>query len=118
MKKRAPFAWREVKRGDIPECAGVYAVYMENRVVYIGSTLNLRRRAGMYLRLCREMPSYDHGPSPAEVLDLSLTRRVKVKPARQVGEWLMREYRLIHRLQPKGNSIGVQTARFKKAAAC
>jgi hypothetical protein len=89
-------------------------VYFEGRVVYVGSSTDLSKRVRQYFRVNRGIRSYDddgvapHFETPwGHVHDGTLVR-VKVKPSRQNGDWLMREWRLIGRLRPIFNSAGIK----------
>lgn len=99
--------WRVVrKRKEIPASPGCYALYTEEGgLVYIGSATNLKKRLGNHLRRPRPFyhTAYDqwiHGECPYV--------EAKIKVSRRLGDWLMWEFRLITRLQPKENRAGVQ----------
>jgi excinuclease UvrABC nuclease subunit len=80
--------------------AGCYAFFMNDRLVYVGSSQNLQRRLMDYLIA----PSYSSGIStPWGFCD-----RVEVrwKESRRYGDWLMWEARLIKRLRPPMNTLG------------
>ena len=76
----------------IPRRPGVYAIYRYGKLVYIGSSSNLRARLGSHEKLKK-------GDA------------VKIKLTRKLGDWLMIEYRLIARLQPELNT----TVRHQRA---
>lgn len=84
--------------------AGVYAIYLDGDLVYIGSSENLRSRV-------RQHGRGFHGNIFTTKLETQFgnCNRVtfKIKLARRFGEWPMREMRLIRRLKPCGNSRGV-----------
>ena len=89
------------ERRKMPSTAGVYAVYFSNDLVYIGSTNNLRNRfSGHAFR-------YGYGRNiitPWQDLEDDVTVTVKYKQTKKLGEWAMREVRLIHRLRPLFNT--------------
>jgi excinuclease UvrABC nuclease subunit len=111
--------WCEVRRGNIPHGPGTYVVYQDGKVVYVGSTTNLKHRVRVYFTRNRPaVPSYDDmGGYWKDVarpfctpwgFEHDGTRiRVKVKVSRRLGDWLMWEWRLISRLQPKYNRAGI-----------
>lgn len=79
---------------------GVYVVYLNEKVAYVGSTRNLRSRLGSYkMRL---------GYGVSFLTPWGPCRHVSVKAAysSRYGDWLMRELRLIRRLSPPNNKTG------------
>lgn len=87
----------------LPSSPGCYVVYLDGRLTYVGQTNNLRKRLT------------EHGCEYARYSHATLTpwgrcidAHVKYRRGEKLGEWLMREYRLIHRLQPAGNRMGVR----------
>ena len=112
-KRQAPYAWRTAERGKVPAVPGCYVVFSWGRVVYVGSTINLRARTSVYRTRERRrfVPYCDEwrggqirSPWP-NVPGESIT--IKYKATRRNGDWLMREWRLIDRLVPHMNTIGV-----------
>lgn len=83
----------------LPNTPAVYAIYHGDELVYIGQTAHLRER----LRCHRRDGLLCDGA------------RLKVRQCRRRGEWLMREYRLIERLQPRLNIHG--TERWRRPPA-
>lgn len=84
--------WRTVVTVEqLPQIPGVYALYENDELVYIGSTSNL------FIRLICHRST-----------DSILQKVSKIKYRRSVkyGDWLMYELRLITRLQPKLNAYG------------
>ena len=86
----------------LPTTAGCYAVYLDDKLVYIGQAINLRRRFmnGHKFRQWR----YSLSVSTPWGDGIAL---VKVAPERLFGERLTLESRLIKRLRPRFNKQGV-----------
>lgn len=83
-----PASWVRIDRAEqAPVEPGCYAVYFDGELVYVGSSRNLRTR----VRRCFTSDRV----------------YLKVKASRRMGDWLMREWRLIRRLQPRDNKVGV-----------
>lgn len=78
-----------------------YVFYCDGVVTYIGQSGNVKKRIGQY-----SIRMEDHGliVTPWGVFRSVV---VKVRYGRRFGEWAMRELRLIRRLQPRGNSVGL-----------
>lgn len=84
------FCWTEIKTtpwtNSVYKFPGVYAIYDPlGTLVYIGSSMNLRRRVARYR--CNKNPDW----------------KLKVRYTKVVGEWAFREIRLIRRLSPELN---------------
>jgi excinuclease UvrABC nuclease subunit len=107
--------WRTVdllKPWELPQQAGVYAFLKEGRVIYIGSTVNIRDRFRSYGAARRRFDyDYDRATHFEEyrLPDRMVGVVVKVSVSRRYGDWLMRELRLIRRLNPDWNSKGRPT---------
>lgn len=81
------------------------------RVIYVGSTLDLYERVRSHWSITRNRSNYGDPPTPQQSGFVGIAPdeiTIRVKPARRVGEWLYREYRLIHRLRPAYNYEGVR----------
>lgn len=76
----------------LPDTPAVYCIYHKNHLVYVGQTIQLRTRIKAHLKATL----YN---KPAHKDDCYL----KVSLTNKLGEWLMREYRLITRLNPEWN---------------
>lgn len=79
-------------------CPGCYAIYLDGRLVYIGQSANVRRRLldyGIHSNIFADKTETPWGQADVVV--------VKFKGSTRAGDWLMREYRLIKRLNPPGN---------------
>lgn len=85
----------------LPPRPACYAVYLDGALSYIGQTSDIRKRIYTHkINLAR----YSEGSSCVwgcfdEII-------VKVRFGTRLGDWAMREHRLIHRLQPPLNCIG------------
>src|SRR5690242_8942280 len=71
--------------------AGVYAIFQADRLLYIGSSINIRSRIWAHLATARFIG----------VKGLS----VKYKKSQRYGDWLMTEARLLKRLRPRLNKV-------------
>lgn len=79
---------------------GVYVVYADGVLIYIGQSANVRARIGRHkIRLTL----HNQYHTPWGHFNRLL---VKVSYCRRFGEWAMREMRLIRRLRPRENSLG------------
>lgn len=86
--------WRSTKSLVLmPQVSCCYAIYIEGKLVYVGSALNLRTRFAAhqiaYGRICCR--PFRGDPS---------TALVKYRPSVRYGDWAMVELRLIDRLKP------------------
>jgi hypothetical protein len=108
--------WREVWPKAIPSGPGVYVVYENDRIVYVGSTTELKKRVRVYFTFHHAILG-DYGGdnhidrtygTPWGFKHDGDGIRVKVKQSRRCGDWLMWEWRLICRLRPRENRAGVK----------
>lgn len=88
------------RSSPLPRVAGVYAVYFDGRLVYVGQSADIANRFSEH--------KFRHGYGPVihtPWCDVPNTTRitVKVKPSRRLGDWAMWEIRLIRRLKPLYN---------------
>lgn len=74
----------------LPSEPGVYAILDGNKVLYVGSSQNLKKRISCHSKLLKTLPD----------------GKYKFSCSRRYGDWLMREVRLIRRLRPKLNVRG------------
>lgn len=81
----------------LPPKPGVYAIYVNKKLVYIGQSTNIRTRVWKH--------RHSH---PLESL------MFKCKVVERPGEWLAIEYRLIGRLRPSWNRLVLNRARPKR----
>ena len=89
------------ERDQLPSIPAVYAVYFDNDLVYIGSSNNIRNRfSGHAFRYVYAR----NVVTPWQTIDDTVEIILKFRPTRKIGEWLMREIRLIQRLKPLFNS--------------
>lgn len=88
---------------DLPVGPGVYVIYIDGAVAYIGSSSNLKARLGQH-RIRRDHAQNIKTPWGK----LRWHRQVvgKYRRSQRLGDWLMRELRLIYRLHPKFNIRG------------
>lgn len=91
--------WQEFYPIDDPRATppipAVYVIYWSGEVVYVGSTVNLASRMKQHAA-----SEWMNGPPDIEVT-------AKFRGSSRFGDWLMREARLIRRLQPEFNRRGV-----------
>jgi hypothetical protein len=92
------WTWIE-SAADAPTCGGVYAIYLDSVLVYLGSSRSVRTR----LRTHRLEPALGEHITPWGTGRM----RIKVRKTKRKGDWLMYEFRLINRLRPRGNRDGV-----------
>jgi hypothetical protein len=103
--------WKMVEmcEGDdrLPKVPAVYAVYCDGSLVYIGSTVNLYFRTMSYTKV---------GYSNFLTTPWGQFLRVFIKysTSRKLGDWAMREIRLIHRLKPANNKTYTGKSRTAK----
>ena len=88
------------KRGSLPRFAGVYAIYFDDELVYIGSSTDIANRFSEH--------KFRHGYARNVITpwcDVPDWTRITLKVRRSVrrGDWAMWEIRLIHRLRPAFN---------------
>jgi excinuclease UvrABC nuclease subunit len=87
--------------GKLPNIPCCYAIYFDGNLKYIGSTNNLRNRFSGH--------AFRYGfakklTTPWGVFDLPADIKLKYSPSQKYGDWLMREARLIRKLQPEFNA--------------
>jgi hypothetical protein len=93
----------------LPRIAGVYAVYVDGALVYVGSSCDVANRFSEH----RIRYGYANEIiTPWGEYPITSQFAVKVKRSRVLGDWAMDEIRLICRLQPPFN----RQHRGKKAA--
>jgi excinuclease UvrABC nuclease subunit len=84
----------------LPRCAGVYVLYIDNELVYVGQSVDICNRFSehsiRYGYAQNIITPWGDYPSSARI-------QVKVKRSKRLGDWAMDEIRLIHRLQPRFN---------------
>lgn len=81
----------------LPNISCVYAMYFNNKLVYIGSTKDLKNR------YCGQEIRYGYGKNIKTRwgdFDLDTKITLKYKPIKRYGFWLMLEAKLIRKLQP------------------
>lgn len=85
--------WWAVDLLNIPTSPCCYTVFLEGRLIYIGSTQNLYTRFSKHFVLHPEWRG---------------TVTIKARFPKRYGEWIMTERRLIRRLQPELNKAGIR----------
>lgn len=89
---------------DFPNQPGVYAIFLDGLISYIGSSVDVAARLGGYkLNWARYSNSTETpwGKGFRKCV-------IKVRRSRRFGDWAMREMRLIKRLQPRFNRKGIK----------
>lgn len=79
----------------LPNAPCCYALYVFGELIYIGSTDNIRKRMS------------GHRSDHSEWFGFPVV--LKVRFPKRFGEWAMTEIRLIRRLKPRLNKLGVNT---------
>jgi hypothetical protein len=88
----------------VPAGPHVYAIYLDGELAYIGSSQDLSARFGLYkFRQAGEGWSCCIRGEVFQAGEIA----VKIKLCRKYGSWLMAEARLIRRLRPRLNRIGL-----------
>ena len=85
-------------RNSIPNQPGVYVIYIDDSIAYVGSSTTLRNRLKSYR--FKVVNTYKGVASTPFGRGVAL---IKYSTSRKLGEWLMREVRLINRLKPPHN---------------
>jgi excinuclease UvrABC nuclease subunit len=97
--------WRTEAWCEIPAEAGVYVIYVNGHLLYIGSSCNLKKRLNT-----RRINFATGGPYEIKTpWGWADSVKVKYSKSKKFGDWLMREVRLIRRIRPEDNrtQIGV-----------
>lgn len=99
MSRWKVYAWPR----EIPAIAGVYAIYFDGDLVYIGQSVNVRNR------WCEHQIRLGYAKNIitpwGDIPDKTVVT-FKVSASRRYGDWAMRELRLIRRLKPLFNIQG------------
>jgi hypothetical protein len=93
-----PMAW---------QAPGCYAIFLDGELVYIGQSERVRGRLWKY-QMHLNIFADARGPGIVTPWGSAFVVTIKFKRSRRYGDWLMREARLIRKLQPRGNTIGVR----------
>lgn len=84
-------------RSSLPKVSCCYCFYIENNLVYIGSSVDLRNRfSGHAFRYGYEKNFI----TPWGEFSEKTKFKIKYKPSVRYGDWLMIEARLIKKLRP------------------
>lgn len=114
-RKRAPRAWEQLEPADhpwFPKRPACYVIFVAGRPFYVGQTRSLADRFRSY-RI-----EFSYGGRTERMTPWGCLEHVtlKVKWGRRYGDWLMREARLIRRLQPPMNCTGSIKPRKQRVA--
>lgn len=93
---------------SIPRVPGVYAIYFDDELVYIGQSND------MGARLVRHAIRYGYAGNihtPWGSIPDTVNVTAKIKKSRVRGDWAMWEIRLIERLSPRFNRTFVRARR-------
>jgi hypothetical protein len=83
---------------------GVYVIFGDGVVQYVGSSKNIRQRlAGRIPRTVYETPEQTQLPVRT-IWGVFREFEIRIRYSTKYGDWLMRELRLIRRLKPLQNS--------------
>lgn len=86
---------------NIAALPGCYVIYIDNKVAYVGSSINVRRRVNSHIQTSRYSATLK---TPWGVyIDNQIS--IKVHYILRYGDWTMRELRLINRLKPLFNVL-------------
>lgn len=89
--------------GCLPRAPGVYAIYFDGELRYIGQTVDLRNRFSehrfRYGYAKNIITPWGDVPDTAVII-------IKYSLSRRYGDWAMRELRLIRSLRPRYNVNG------------
>lgn len=95
--------------GDVfPRKPACYVVYLNGELSYIGQTVDLAKRVSAH------GVRWSYGASILSNWGAHKSVVIKAHFGVRLGDWAMREIRLIHRLQPRLNCVG---AKKKRVAA-
>lgn len=88
----------------LPKFAGVYVVFLNDQLSYIGSSIDVAKRFNNYGFRSRDgVARYSQPRFPWAPVSETTRISVKVKRSKRFGDWAMREIRLIDRLRPRFN---------------
>lgn len=94
VPRRPQQFWPRQGRPTVPRVgAGVYAIYFDGDLVYIGSGVNLQGRITAHEWFLRHSIDWQ---TPGRVV-------IKFRRSRRYGDWAMIELRLLRRLSPRLN---------------
>ncbi len=98
MTRWKTFNWGEDDDDTIPKSPGVYVMYLDGKLSYVGSSQNLRIRCADHIRFRQRYSSNITTP-----WGMYGDVKTKYRLSERLGDWLMHEHRLICRLQPPCN---------------
>lgn len=92
----------EFKWPELEERPGCYVIYLDGQLSYIGQASNIKARVSSY------RPRFGYGNTIFHLVGgkegICKQYLVKVRYSSRIGDWAMREIRLIKRLQPPLNN--------------
>lgn len=91
----------DIMKDKLPAAAGVYAVYFDDDLVYVGSSVDVRNR------FCEHRFRHGYAKNiitPWQEVPYYTRVSLKFKRSRRLGDWAMWEIRLIFRLRPIFNT--------------
>lgn len=102
-------AYNLFEREQIKPLAGCYVIYAQepncdNAVVYVGQAADVKSRIRNHKIDCQKYSSNIY--TPWKIYPPATKLTVKIKYQRLLGDYAMREIRLIHRLKPCFNIVG------------
>ncbi len=98
--------WPTNRTPWVPYGPHVYAIYVDGRLIYVGSSADLPNRMCQYA-----FKATGDGQWSCRVRNRRIVAAeiyLMVKKSRKYGQWLMDEARLIRRLRPEMNRVGVK----------
>lgn len=101
-----------LKASQMPPAPACYAIYIDGRLVYVGQTVDLRNRFHLH--------NFRFGYKPGVItpwgdVPHGTPLLVKARLSERIGDWAMREVRLIRRLKPLHNVHHIGRASRKAA---
>jgi predicted GIY-YIG superfamily endonuclease len=80
--------------GSLPKIPGVYVLYRDNKVVYVGQSVNIRQR----------LKNHFAGSHSKHISNCTKSKiKIKYRVNFRIGAWAMLEQRLIAKLKPEWN---------------
>ena len=101
--------WHVYEGGTVllPRCPACYVIYLDGVLSYVGQASDLAKRMSSHGIRC------GYGSSVMTKWGVFKSVVIKARFSDRVGDWAMREARLIHRLSPPLNCVGGPKGRLK-----